>query len=353
MKRTLIVLDEPWDSALTDLAIKIGVILNGEVGFAVLENSPAHQKVKKLNCPIFYIKNPRKTLPLSPFLSLKKAVSSFSPDRVLTIRGEEMLFASILKRRFNFKLFRLHGEAKGIKNFFFNRFLHRNFVDGVILSSKKLLNEVVLPLRRIFLRGIVNERKFRFSREGRLKIRRKLSVRDGFLIGIIGRLDPVKGHDLFIKGLALLVKKYSLPVYGLILGEEKGVKVRDLKVLAERWGVGGRIFIIDKRVDNVVDYISACDLGVVSSKGSEMIARVPLEFMSCGRPVVVTNVGVLPEIVSFNFGAVVDKREEDIAEGIRKVLSKGVEKLGERAREEVNEKYSFSAVSKLVNEFIF
>ena len=47
--------------------------------------------------------------------------------------------------------------------------------------------------------------------------------------------------------------------------------------------------------------INACDLGVISSLGSEAICRVAMEFMACNVGCVSSNAGVLPEIIPDEF----------------------------------------------------
>ncbi|ADY74067.1 glycosyl transferase group 1 [Desulfurobacterium thermolithotrophum DSM 11699] len=348
--KKLFILDERWDSALTDLGIKMAVVSDGCVACAVLKGAPAEERVKKANLKYFYIEDPRKGLSIQPFLSLRKVIERFKPDIVVTIRGDELLFSSLLKKTFNFKLYRIHGEAKGIRNSFLNRYLHRKFVDGVILSSRKLLNEVVIDLPKIFAHGAVDTQEFKFSEKGRERIRKELDVNDSILIGVVGRLDPVKGHELFIKALSILKKK-DLKVKGLIVGEEKNVKLSDLKTLAQTLGVNKDIFFITERRKDIVDLMSAIDIGIVPSKGSEMIARTLLEFMACEKPVVATAVGVLPEIVKENFGEIAKVDEESISRGIEAILRKGIKKLGKAAREEAVEKYSLLSLSNIVKFF--
>ena len=43
--------------------------------------------------------------------------------------------------------------------------------------------------------------------------------------------------------------------------------------------------------------LSALDVGVVASLWSETIARAALEIMACGRPLVSTSVGVMPDLL--------------------------------------------------------
>jgi glycosyltransferase involved in cell wall biosynthesis len=54
--------------------------------------------------------------------------------------------------------------------------------------------------------------------------------------------------------------------------------------------------ITGKRAD-VPALISAMDLGVIASQGSETIARAAFEIMSCGVPLVGTDVGVMPDLL--------------------------------------------------------
>ena len=325
--------------------------MNGNVACAVLKGYPAEVRAKSYGFPVFYIEDPRKGLPIKAFLSLKKVLENFRPNIVITIRGDELLFASFLKRKFGFRLYRIHGEAKGIRDTFLNRLLHQKFVDGVILSSRKLLNEVVLNLPKIFVHGAVDTKKFCFSEIGREKIRRELKVGNSILLGIVGRLDPVKGHSLFLKSLSYLLKE-GLNVKGLIVGEEKNVKLYQLKALADSLKISGRVIFIPEKREDIVDIMSAVDIGVIASVGSEMVARVHLEFMSCGKPVVVTNVGVLPEIVKEEFGKVVEVKEVLLSEGIKAIINKDLEKLGRLARKTTVSQYSMDKLSEKVNSFI-
>ncbi len=349
--RVLAVLDERWDSALTDLGFKVARALSEEcpVAVAAIPDSPAWKRAQGQGFELFPIEDPRKSLPFKPFSSLKSAVQKFSPRVLFTIRGDETLFGAVLKKRFGFKLFRLHGEAKGVKNTFLNRELHRRFVDGVIVSSRKLVNEVIAPLPKIFIPGMVDTEVFRFSEDGRREFREKLKAKNRKLIGVVGRLDPVKGHRLFLKAISLLKRDDFLAV---IVGEEKNEKLKDLKTLAQTLGVSEKVIFIPERVSPISHFMSACDLAVVPSVGSEVIARVPLEFMACRTPVVSTNAGVLPEIITPPYGIAVNPDELSLSKAINTFLSKDLKKLGKIAEEVADEKFSFKALSPDVREFI-
>ena len=347
--RALIVLDERWNSALTDFGIKVGRMLSCQVGFALLKDKPAHRRLEGKGYPLFFIEDPRRGLPFKPFLSLKRALSRFNPDVVITIRGDEMLFSALLKGRFNYTLFRIHGSQRGIKNSFLNRLIHRKFVDGAIISSRRLINPVVEGLKKLIIPGIVDTEEFYYDAEGAAKFKSEIGAQGKKLIGVVGRLDPVKGHSLFLQALSRLKGEDYIAV---IVGEEKNVKVKELKELAGKLGLLGRVIFITERREDIRGIMSACDLAVVPSKGSEVILRAPLEFMACETPVVSTSVGALPEVIKPPFGRAVPPEAEALSSAIGTFLKRDLKKLGKIAKEVVDEKYSLKANAPAVNSFI-
>ncbi len=349
--KALVVLDERWNSALTDLGLKVARALSEKctVSVAAIPGFPAYRIAKELGFNVLPIEDPRKGLPFKAFFSFKSVVETFRPHVVFTIRGDEMLFGALLKNRHGYRLFRLHGQAKGVRNTFLNRELHRRFIDGVIVSSRRLVNEVISPLPKIFIPGMVDTETFRFSEEGRKKFREKLNAGNRKLIGVVGRLDPVKGHRLFLKALSILKRDDFLAV---IVGEEKNENLEDLKNLAKALGVSEKVVFIPERISPILGFMSACDLAVVPSIGSEVIVRAPLEFMACRTPVVSTNVGALPEVILPPYGTTVPPDEHSLSEAIDKFLSSDLEKLGKIAQEVADEKFSFKALSPAIRRFI-
>jgi glycosyltransferase involved in cell wall biosynthesis len=349
--RALVVLDERWDSALTDLGFKVALSLLKEcnVSIAALKNSPAWKKAQEEGIPLFEIADPRKGLSLKPFLTFKESVKKFKPNLVVTIRGDEMLFGALLKKSFGYRLFRIHGSARGVRNSLLNRFIHRKFVDGVIVSTKKFINSVISSVPKLTIHGIVDTEVFSFSESGRRAFRERLKVGKRKLIGIVGRLDPVKGHRLLLSAISKLRRDDFVLA---VVGEEKNTKLSELKELSKKLNISDRVIFIGKRIERISDFMSACDLAVVPSVGSEVVVRAPLEFMACKTAVVSTNVGALPEVIRPPFGVAVEPDEEKLSSAINRFLDVDLEKLGELAREVAVEKYSFSSLSPVINSFI-
>ena len=89
-------------------------------------------------------------------------------------------------------------------------------------------------------------------------------------------------------------------------------------------------FILSDSSDHYIDLLALCEVGVLSSVGSEASSRACLEWMALKKPVVATRVGVLPElIIPAETGYLVMPRDaQGMAEAILKLL-----KHPERARE--------------------
>jgi len=115
------------------------------------------------------------------------------------------------------------------------------------------------------------------------------------VLGIVARLDPVKGHRYLIEAIYLLKAVYpNLRLH--VIGQEENTKVRELRWIAERLRVDSQVDFYGFQTD-VSKVMNECTMGVISSTGSEAVSRVALEWMACGRPVVATTVGCLPEVV--------------------------------------------------------
>jgi glycosyltransferase involved in cell wall biosynthesis len=114
-----------------------------------------------------------------------------------------------------------------------------------------------------------------------------------YRVGLLGRLDLVKGHDCFLKAAAeLLASGVSATFH--IAGYEANLKYEDLRRAAADLGIEASVFMHGK-VDSAMGFISSCDAGVIPSLGSEAVSRAALEWLACGKPLAASAVGSLPE----------------------------------------------------------
>ena len=155
----------------------------------------------------------------------------------------------------------------------------------------------------------------------------------------VGRVQPLKGPELLLEGVARLGAQTGLKVLivgGAVTGD---VEVDKVRRLAEELGIG-RMVSFEGTVPHkkLVHYYNAADLCVVPSF-YESFGLVAAEAMACGTPVVATAVGGLPETVKdgLNGCLVRNRKPEALAEKVSLLLDdpqlRGL--LASRARESV------------------
>jgi glycosyltransferase involved in cell wall biosynthesis len=104
------------------------------------------------------------------------------------------------------------------------------------------------------------------------------------------------------------------------------------------------------RRDDVPRILRRVDL-VVHPSWAEGFPNVVLEAMCAGRPVVATRVGGCPELIDDDTGLLVEPRQpEALADAVEQLLSqpKRAQKMGERGRRRVEERYSLDRMSASV-----
>jgi glycosyltransferase involved in cell wall biosynthesis len=155
-----------------------------------------------------------------------------------------------------------------------------------------------------------------FHPEGREKARADLELRHPTLLSV-GNLLAFKGHGVVIEALSLL-PEYELVIAGA--GPDRAA----FEALARERGVSGRVrFVGSFSQQDLRRYYCAADaLALASSR--EGWPNVLLEAMACGTPVVATDVGGVPEIVtSIDAGIVVKERSAPaLARAVRALLAR-------------------------------
>ena len=231
---------------------------------------------------------------------MASVVRDFKPDVVNCHRGEAFVLWAALKGM-GFGLVRTRGDQRPPKGNPVNAWLYARAADAVIATNSvtagQLRDTLHVPantLHTIF--GGVDTDRFAFDAQGRERVRAQLGYREkDVVVGLLGRFDAVKGQRESITALARLVRE-GLSVRLLLIGFSSATEEREVRTWIREAGMDHAIDI-SGRVDDVPVWISATDLGLVSSLWSETIARAALEIMACGRPLVSTNVGVMPDLL--------------------------------------------------------
>lgn len=118
------------------------------------------------------------------------------------------------------------------------------------------------------------------------------------IIGTVKSLKKKYGIEYLIKAFEIVKKKYShIRMKLLIVGS--GIEEIQLKNLVKKLKLENEtLFTGYINQDEVQDYHNMLDISVsVSIDNSESFGVAVLEASSCGKPVIVSNVGGLPEVV--------------------------------------------------------
>lgn len=234
--------------------------------------------------------------------------------------------------------------AKSIIQFFRNKVdnFTAKFTDAVIAVSediKRGLVEQGVPKEKIevICNGIsLKELNEVMKGNGSFN----LDIKQGEkVVGFLGRLEPVKGIDYFIKAAEIIKAKFD-NVKFVIAGD--GSIKSNLEKMVKQMGLTND-FIFTGYVDNAVSLISKFDVFVLPSL-SEGLNLSLVEALAIGRAVVATNVGGNSEVViDGETGLLVPpKNAQALADTILFLLENPevARKYGEKGKRIVAEKFS-------------
>jgi glycosyltransferase involved in cell wall biosynthesis len=194
-------------------------------------------------------------------------------------------------------------------------------VDFLVTVSDDLRRKAVLmgaPAEKT--RAIVNGCDLSvFHIRDRSEARQKLDINlDSQVVVYIGRMDVKKGLRELIEAAAALHRdRPNLHVY--LVGEGPDRPLIDADIQAH--DAGSYVHALRGCApDDVAVWMAAGDLVTLPSY-MEGCPNVVLEALACGRPVVATRVGGIPEIMSDECGRLVSPRQAaELAQGLASVL---------------------------------
>jgi glycosyltransferase involved in cell wall biosynthesis len=182
---------------------------------------------------------------------------------------------------------------------------------------------------------------FKLFRRTKKEIRKELGFQDDdIVIACTGRLEGLKGHEFLIEAMALCLRAEPR-VRCFIMGEgplhdELAGKIRDL-------GLEGKVILAGLRQD-VVELLRGADIFVLPSPIREGMPLVLAEASSVGLPLIATDVGGNPEVVSDSVNGFIVKPKDPaaIAEKVLYLAGRPDARraMGEKARDAWSEKFS-------------
>ena len=173
-----------------------------------------------------------------------------------------------------------------------------------------------------------------------------ISRLDGIMrVGMVARMNSeAKNHRVFLQAAANLASRF--PSVEFVLAGDGPLRAQ-LEAEAAALGIGDRTMFLGDRRD-IPAVMASLDITVVPSD-SESLSNVILESMAAGVPVIATNVGGNPELVSDDRGILVPVRDVDaLAAATAQLLSDADHRgrLGENAERFAVEHFSADSITR-------
>lgn len=207
-----------------------------------------------------------------------------------------------------------------------NRFIFKIATKIIAISGevKESLLEIGVAADKIqIIHNAVDLDEFNLDISGKA-YRDEIGVADGeLLIGVVGRIAPHKGQDIFIKAIPDILNFFPNAKI-TIVGEDStpnGDFIIQLQQLIAELKLEAKVCFSGFKA-NVPQIMKALDVLVVPSL-SESFGRVVIEAMAARTPVVASEVGGIPDIIvnGVNGILVPVKNPRAISEAVIKLLS--------------------------------
>lgn len=180
-----------------------------------------------------------------------------------------------------------------------------------------------------------------------VKLTKEFNIKDEFVVGTVARLHPQKSLHTLINAFKIFSKQVPNSKL-LIVGE--GHLEDDLKKLTSELELKKQVIFTGKRSEIPIFY-KIFDVFVLSSI-YEGLGLVLLEAMAAEKPIIGTNAGAIPDIIS-NCGIIVDKENpKAISKELEKLYNNPelVSKMIQKGNSDIEKKFTLERMFKQTHE---
>lgn len=199
------------------------------------------------------------------------------------------------------------------------------FADLIIVNSRAGLRYAEMngfpKERMIVIPNGIDTEAFDMDAEQRERVRAEWQVSASeILVGLVGRLDPMKDHPAFLKAVASLVERRN-DLRFVCVGDGPSDYREKLHRMSEQLDLSGKLTWAGARSDMKAVY-NALDMIVSASSYGEGFSNVIGEAMACGVGCVVTDVGDSAWIVGASGEIAPPANAEALAASIAKLADR-------------------------------
>lgn len=293
------------------------------------------------------------------YKQIKKIIIENQINVVIPVSAPGHIFTGLIKK-YSIKslpLLKICLDNVPPVNNFFNRKLHNKLTDYFLFpgnATKRRYDKIFRIEKFRILHAPLDLEEFTdFS--GNEDMKGNLEIpEDKILVSFIGRFSPEKGI-FFLLDIVNEVKQKTDKIFFLFSGQEGQIKHEEVIKKLEEKGLENLVKITDK-VDDVRELISITDIGLLSSRYSEFICRIAMEFMAFKIPVVAPELNVIPEVVEDGKTGFIYK-PEDAKKATQYLIELAEDaeirrKFGENGFERLDKFYSLSKFKKEFEEIL-
>lgn len=350
----------PWWNATAYYGVTLakGMVQKGnKVWFGTNKDSPGGLKAKDSGLVVFDVKletiNPVKFI--IETWRVVQLVKREEIDIINTLSPQGHLLYFIASRIFGLKtpLVRTCCDARPPKSSFFNKWLYHRCVSWLIFpcrSNFERYYEILKfpPQRKSIIYAGFDIVKYETGQPEPI-LRKKYSIgKDVAIVGTLGRLSPEKGHRHFLHMAAEVLAKEKNVMF-VIAGKEEQISVGSLKEIASNLSIKDKV-IFTGFVEDPRTIIGEFTIGVITSRFSETISRAAFEYKAYSKPVIATNVNVLPEIIEHGKSGLIYEIDDikGMAEGVVSLLRNEDQcrEWGDKGRKEIENNYSIEFIAE-------
>ena len=269
--------------------------------------------------------------------------------------GLDHYYAVKLKARFpTIKIIRTNHKGYPLESSWTNKSLMAQAIDGYITLSKMLAerdqkNFGLAPEKVTAIPSGIDISVF----TGQTKPVCMTNIKgNDIVIGIVARVQRHRRFHIILEAMTQAIKempnlKLVIVGRGTYYNELVTEPVKDLKL-------ENNVVQAGYRTGDYLDILNNFDFGLFLVPGSDGSCRAAMEIMASGKPLIVANRGILPEIVDNDKnGLVIDDTAENLAQAMLRLAKDRqlCERLGQSARQKIEQQFTLERTVRLTNDF--
>jgi len=360
----LIIYSSPWWNAAayyTLHLVKSLIFLKHNVIFAGDKNSPAAKNISNLdinvhdidlfvNSPVKFYKNIK---------TIKRIILSKKINVIMPVSAPGHIICGILRKISGLKIpvIKVCLDNIAPANNILNKYLHNKLTEYFIFpgyATQKRYDKIFKISDSKILHAPLDVEKF-IEFKSNINLKKELNIpEDKKIISFIGRFSPEKGVYFLLEVIKNTLKRTNNVLF-ILSGSEEQIKYKEVKDLLDEKNIKDYVKILPK-MDDVRELINITDVGILSSRYSEYICRIALEFMAFKKPIVAPDLNVIPEIVLHEKTGYIYEKDDSLMAAVylQKLIENDLlnQKFGKYGFERLMDNYSLEIFVKEINNIL-